>query len=131
MTPGHAVLVGLAPGVIAEGRVSGARTKLRRPLLAAGGSFGYPSSMTRQLTLEYEDDLLFAIGMSPAEFSKQAAFLLAAKLYELGRLSSGQAAKLCGKDRVGFLLALRTVGMNVSNLRAEDAEDELAFAARG
>ena len=87
--------------------------------------------MTRHLTLEYEDDLLFAIGMSPAEFSKQAAFLIATKLYELGRLSSGQAAKLCGKDRVEFLLALRTAGEHVSNLRPEDADDEIAFATHG
>lgn len=87
-------------------------------------------TMTRHLTLEYDDDLLFAIGMSPAEFSQQAAFLLAAKLYELGRLSSGQAAKLCGKERVELLLALRTASVHVSNLRAEDADDEIAFANR-
>lgn len=66
--------------------------------------------------------------MSPTELQKQAAFLNATKLYELGHLSSGQAARLCGKDRVEFLLALRTAGEHVSNLQPEDADDDLAFA---
>lgn len=69
--------------------------------------------------------------MSPAEFTRQAAFLIATKLYELGRLSSGQAAKLCGKGRVEFLIALRTAGERVRNLQSEDADDGIAFATHG
>jgi len=65
---------------------------------------------------------------SRSEFAEEARFLLAAKLYELGRLSSGQAAKLCGKTRVEFLLALPRVGVKVSNLSADDADDEISFA---
>jgi predicted HTH domain antitoxin len=49
----------------------------------------------------------------------------------LGRLSSGQAAKLCGMARVQFLLALPRIGVKVSNLSVEDADDELAFARNG
>lgn len=87
--------------------------------------------MTRTLTIAYGDELLFGLGLSPSEFSKEAAFLLAAKLYELGRLTSGQAAKLCGKERVDFLLDLPRAQVAVSNLRAEDADDEIVFACRG
>ena len=32
--------------------------------------------------------------------------IVAVKLYQLGRLSSGRAAELAGMSRVGFLLAL-------------------------
>jgi predicted HTH domain antitoxin len=87
--------------------------------------------MTRTLTIEYGDDLLLGLGLSPSEFSSEASFLLAAKLYELGRLTSGQAAKLCGKERVAFLLDLPRVHVAESNLGAEDADDEIAFARHG
>jgi len=85
--------------------------------------------VTRQITIEVGDDILAGLGLSPQEFSKEARLLLAAKLYELGRLSSGKAASLCGRRRVEFLMELPRLGVPVSNLRAEDAEDELRFAA--
>ena len=87
--------------------------------------------MTRTLTVEYGDELLLGLGLSPSELSAEAAFVLAAKLYELGRLTSGQAAKLCGKERVAFLLALPRVKVAVSNLQPEDVDDELAFVRHG
>jgi predicted HTH domain antitoxin len=83
-----------------------------------------------ELTIPYGDDVLFSTGLSRDEFDEEAAFLLAAKLYELGRLSSGQAAKLCGKSRVGFLLSLPRIGISISNLRPEDAEAEIRFVER-
>lgn len=83
--------------------------------------------MARTLTIEYGDEVLLGMGMSQTEFASEAKFLLAAKLYELGRVTSGQAAKLCGKERTDFLLGLARVGVPTSNLREEDAEDELAF----
>ena len=84
--------------------------------------------MTHMLTIEYQDDLLFRLGVSPEQFSAEARLLLAAKLYELGRLSSGEAARLAGKSRVEFLFALRQIGAPMSNLRAEVADTELGFA---
>ena len=87
--------------------------------------------MLRKLTIEYDEDILFGLGLSPEQFSDEARFLLAAKLYELGRLTSGQAAKLCGKTRVAFLLSLERAGVPMSNLRPEDAEAELSFARDG
>ena len=87
--------------------------------------------MKHELTIQYGDDVLFSTGMSRDEFDGEAALLLAAKLYELGRLSSGQAAKLCGKGRVDFLLSLPRIGVSISNLRPEDAEAEVRFLRRG
>ena len=84
--------------------------------------------MERQLTIEYGEEILLGLGLSPEQFSEEARFLLAAKLYELGRLTSGQAAKLCGKKRVEFLFCLEHVGVSMSNLGAEDANTELDFA---
>jgi hypothetical protein len=48
-----------------------------------------------------------------------------------GRLSSGQAAKLCGKGRVDFLLSLPRIGVAISNLQPEDIESEVEFIRRG
>ena len=87
--------------------------------------------MGRTLTIEYGDEILLGLGLSAEQFSEEARFLLAAKLYELGKLTSGQAARLCGKDRVEFLLALPRVGVGVSNLRPEDADAEIEFARHG
>ncbi len=84
--------------------------------------------MKHQLKIEYGDDVLAGLGLSPEEFTREARFLLAAKLYDMGRISSGQAARLCELERVDFLLALPRVGVNVSNLRLEDADAELEFA---
>ncbi len=87
--------------------------------------------MQHKLTIDYGDDLLFSVALSPEEFAAEARFLLAAKLYELGKLTSGQAAKLCGKGRVDFLFSLRRIGVSMINLRPEDAEEELDFIAHG
>ena len=46
------------------------------------------------LTIEYSDDLLRRSGISRENFANEARFLLAAKLYEIGRLSSGEAAMM-------------------------------------
>ena len=86
--------------------------------------------MLHHLTIEYGDDVLFSTGLTRNEFDDEARFLLAAKLYELGRLTSGQAAKLCGKGRVDFLHSLPRIGVSISNLRPEDAEAELSFLQR-
>lgn len=80
------------------------------------------------LTIEYGDDLLYRLGISKEKFSDEARFLLAAKLYELGRLSSGEAAQFAGKSRVEFLFALSKIGLPMSNLREEDLTSELGFA---
>jgi predicted HTH domain antitoxin len=87
--------------------------------------------MTHAVTLEFGDEVLLATGQSPSEFADEARLLLAAKLYELGRLSSEQAGNLCGLSRVDFLQALPRVSVAVSNLAREDLDDDIAFARHG
>jgi len=84
--------------------------------------------MTRSLTIPYDDSVLLEASLTREEFEREARLLLAAKLFELGRLSSGKAAELCGMGRVEFLFSLPRVGVSMSNLRPEDADDEAAFA---
>ena len=87
--------------------------------------------MEHQVTIRYGDDVLFALGLSQSDFEAEARFLPAAKLFELGKLTSGQAASLCDKGRVDFLLSLPRIGVSMSNLRPEDAELEKEFMAHG
>lgn len=87
--------------------------------------------MQHSLTIQYGDDILFSSGLTRNEFDLEARFLLAGKLYEMGRLSSGQAAKLCGRGRVDFLLSLPRIGISVTNLGPEDAEAEARFIQGG
>ena len=80
------------------------------------------------VTFDIGDEVLLNLNLSPSEFTTEARLLLAAKLYELGRVTSGVAAKLAGMGRAEFLLSLARVGVSTSNLRAEDADEEIAFA---
>ncbi|MBI5184055.1 MAG: UPF0175 family protein, partial [Nitrospinae bacterium] len=52
------------------------------------------------------DDLLLSLKESRVEFENEARFLLALKLYELGKISSGKAAKIAGLNRLEFLMRL-------------------------
>ena len=83
--------------------------------------------MTHTLAIEYSDEVLLSAGLPEREFNEEARFLLAAKLYELGRLTSGRAAAMCGKGRVEFLCSLPRIGVSISNLRPEDAAGDIAL----
>jgi len=86
--------------------------------------------MKRTLTIEFPDELLAGAGFSSEEFMRDAKLLLAAKLYEMGRLTSGQAARFCEMDRVTFLFTLSQKGIAASNLTEGDAELEAQFAGQ-
>jgi predicted HTH domain antitoxin len=66
--------------------------------------------------------------LSDDEFREELRFLAAAKLFELGRLSSGKAARLAGMARVKFLRELERVGVPAINLRDEEASAEIQAA---
>jgi hypothetical protein len=68
--------------------------------------------------------------MSKERSDAEARFLLAAKLYELGRLTLGQAAHPCGRGRVDLLPALPRVGVSLVNLGAADAGVEADILRR-
>jgi len=81
-----------------------------------------------ELTIEIPEDVLLATGQSRDQFLAEARFALAAKLYELGRLSSGKAAQLSGMDRVTFLLSLHRIGVSALDLDSREIEDEIRYA---
>lgn len=78
---------------------------------------------------ECPNEVLQALAETPEQFARESLMLVSVKLYELGRLSSGQAAHLAGMNRVAFLDALKEYQVSVINL----TQDELAkdFARAG
>lgn len=83
-----------------------------------------------ELHLPYPDDLPAASGQSADEFENEMRFLMAAKLYELGRITSGRAANLAGMDRVAFLDQLGAYRIPVWNYSAEELDREIEAARR-
>jgi predicted HTH domain antitoxin len=76
----------------------------------------------------YDDVILSALATTPEAFEREARLLLAAKLFEQSRLTSGQASRLAGLDRVAFLYALKQVGVSAINLADGDLDDDFAHA---
>lgn len=60
----------------------------------------------RQIIISVPEEFLEGEQMDGTEFARELTLLAAVKLFELGRLSSGRAAKLAGLSRIEFLDAL-------------------------
>lgn len=86
--------------------------------------------MTRSLTIDYRDDVLMALGLTPEEFREEAKLLIAVKLYEMGRLSTGAAASLADVPKPLFLTKLADYGVNTFNLSEEELQRDVANARR-
>lgn len=80
------------------------------------------------IQLDVPDGLLLATGQSTEEFVREAKFLLALKLFEIGRLSSGRAALLADLPRVEFLFRAGQMGVPVVELDEEELDREFAGA---
>lgn len=83
---------------------------------------------THTLTIPYPDDLLLSLKESKKSFEREAKLLLAVKLYEMDRISTGLAAQLAGMDRVSFMFALADFGLSPIGVNADELEQELANA---
>jgi len=80
------------------------------------------------LKITYPSEVLWALQQEPEEFESEARLLLALKLYETGRLSSGLAAKLAGVPRVTFLFLLGQHGLSPFGEEPDELERDLANA---
>jgi predicted HTH domain antitoxin len=75
-----------------------------------------------QIIVDVPSNYLDVLHRSPDDFAQEAKLAMAAKLFEMKRLSSGMAAHLIGMDRVVFLSQLHKFGVPMIDLN----EDELA-----
>lgn len=80
----------------------------------------------KTLTINYADTLPDALHLTNGEFEREAKMAMAVKLFDVGRLTSGQAAELAGVPRVHFIYELGRWGVSA----LQTAEDELEQDAR-
>jgi predicted HTH domain antitoxin len=58
----------------------------------------------------------------------EAITAMAAQLYEMGKLSIGQAAQLAGYDKRTFIEILGTYGVSVFNYSVDDIDNDILNA---
>ena len=80
------------------------------------------------LTIPYSEDLLLSMKRSRQEFESEAKLLLAVKLYEMDRISTGAAAKLAGISRVAFMFELSRFGLSPMGQDPGELAEDLANA---
>jgi len=80
--------------------------------------------MKQQISISYPESLALSLKMNDREFVSEIKTLSLIKLYELGKISSGFAAKLLDINRLEFLELLEKY--NVSYF-PHGLEDELSF----
>jgi predicted HTH domain antitoxin len=78
------------------------------------------------IEIEDPESIAAALNLSPDSFQKEAGIALGAKLYEMGRLSSGQAAQLAGISRKDFLFTCHKLGAATVEWDNEEIESEFS-----
>jgi len=76
------------------------------------------------IVIQIPDDILIALKVVPIDIGAEIRMLAAVKLYEMGRLSSGAAARMAGISRILFLSRLHDYGVPVISLSQEEITHE-------
>lgn len=77
------------------------------------------------LTIQIPESVLLQSGASREALQKEGAFWLALRFFQSGRLTSGQAAAMCGLNRVDFLFEAGRHGVAAADLDGDELTREM------
>ena len=81
-----------------------------------------------RLILDVPDDSLLSLKLSNEAAAAEIRLAASVKLYELGRLSSGAAARLAGIPKTLFLSKLADYGVDTFRLTEDELERQTSLA---
>lgn len=82
------------------------------------------------MTLDCGPELAVALGRRQSELEGEVRLASALKLFELGRISSGLAARLAEMPRVQFLMMCGQYGVSIFQQSAEELAGEVDSVLR-
>ncbi len=82
------------------------------------------------ITFHVPPDVPSILKMSEQDFTREAQVLLAVKLFELGKLTSGKAAEIADMPRITFLQLLDRYRVPAINLQDEEIDHEIEAAKK-
>ena len=80
------------------------------------------------IQIEVPEEIFLSLKETPEEFTQEVHRAAAAKLYEMGKMSSGRAAELAGMSRIQFLQDMGHYGVSIFDLTHEELEQDLQNA---